>query len=1840
MKSKSSPTFLFIQYFRTLATYPERLNICYPINASFKSQPMTTKRSYLIIIAVIIQFLMFSCGNPDQLKIESANFDEMIDPYQHLEFTFNHVLVPDSLVEKWDTTQYIEFEPNINGRYKWLETNKLLFAPSVPFAPNTDYKAKLKSDISKHAKKKYIPVADELVFHTPYLAVERTHVFWGISEVDKNQVQLRLALDFNYPVSRQEIRKHITVTLNSQNLPYDLAGTENTTYAEFAIPASNAEAFEGELTLLIGKGMKSIGSDRQMAADEWINVPVPPRDQLEISDVSAEFQDGEGAILVYTSQPVVEKGLKNHISIKPQIDFSITAMGSGFKLSGEFADGQSYDLSVSGKIKGIFGPSLGNDFKQTVAFGSLQPYIAFSDQNSLYLTSQGSRNLGLSIINIPKVKITVFKVFENNIQHYMRNGKSWDWHYDNDQYYDSYAYGLDENYGKQISSREIDTRALPKKGNMRLLNLKPEELELSSTMKGLYLIKAQSMDKEWLSDVQMVSVSDIGLIVKQGADEILVMARSIATAQPLQGVNIRFYSRSNQMIFEATTGNDGNVFFKELKKTVPGFDVTMISAREGDDFNVLLFDRSSVETSRYDVGGKRTSDMIYDVFIYGDRNLYRPGDSVFCNVVVRSFQWETIRDIPVKFRVISPEGKDFLIKKTHLNNNGAAQLSFRLPESVLTGSYMIEVLSGNDMMLGNSRISVEEFMPDRIKVEVKTNKTTFRPSEILRLDIEATNLFGPPAANRKIENELRISRKAFYPKKYNDFNFFVKTVTEPYFENQVSEGATDFNGQWVQEFALPDFEQTGLLDAKVFTTVFDETGRPVNRFTQVEIRTQEIMLGIKHLPGWVGTRKPLTVNVIAIDGKENPAKAKARIEVVQLRWETVLERNGGQTNYRSQKKETVVMSREVTIATSGYAFQFTPSASGEYEVRVSNQGAASYVSSGFYAYGWSDFGSSSFFVNREGEIGIETDKAAYQPGDVAQILFKTPFEGELLVTVEQDKVLEYFSLKADASGASMNLKITGKHLPNIYLSATLIRKNDGSGLPLTVGHGYASLKVDDPGLKLSTVITAPEQIRSKTKQQIKVKTAPNAEVTLAVVDEGILQITAYPSPDPYGWFYGKRALEVRSYDLFDELFPELTSRNSSFGGDMGFDLGSRLNPLTSKRVKLLSLWSGVLKANASGEVVFTADIPAFSGAVRIMAVAYKDNKFGSTDKQMKVSDPVVISSSLPRFLSPGDEARVVVTLTNTTAKPLAAVVKTTTEGPVSAGNFIENNIFIPANSEMQAGYALTAAKATGNVKVKVQVTAAGETFIEETELSVRPAATLEKSSSSGVLKAGSKVTLKSEEEFLEGTSKSQVMLTRSPAGKYAKDLSYLVNYPHGCLEQTISTAFPQIYFSDLARMLKQGQKSVSYNTNENVNAAIMKINALQQYNGGLVTWPSGGEAQWWTTAYAGNFLYEASKAGFTVNQMVIDNIMRYLTENVKRKPTTEYFYKIAENPNWQRKVQPQRETFYSLYVLALNGKQHLPTMNYYKARAGELTLDSRYMLACTYALVGDTKSYQSLLPKSWDNSREPEAMTGGSFSSPLRDRAIALYTLISADADHPQVATLARQVGEMLNRNVWMSTQERAFAMLALGKLAGQSANDKVTATVEISGKKVATFSGNDLITPISGQKAEISAAGSGQIFYYFETQGIPVSNSDREEDKVLSVRRRFFDRNGNTLGNNKFKQNDLLVVEVTLSTSDNSVVENVIITDMLPACFEVENTRLTTERGMDWAKNRAYPDHIDFRDDRVNLYSDASGQSRKFYYMVRVVGRGNYKQGPVSAEAMYNGSYYSYSGSASITVE
>lgn len=1797
-------------------------------------------RTASFILTNTLLTLLLSCNTQsNQLRVESTNFDQQIDPVQNLEFNFNHDIAPDSIIGQWSQEQYLRFSPEIEGRFMWNSHHQLVFSPASSFKPNTDYTATLLPALLKFTKNKYRLSDKPLTFHTPYLNITASRAFWALDPDHAEVVQIRVNIQFSNVVDIITLKKDIGISMNNNPVDFTLLTPSNGTEMEFSLPAPVRKTRNGTIRITLHKGMKVPGSDRALPGDITVDIGIPARNEMAISEITTEFEEGEGVIYVFTSQPVKQaQSLKGMITTEPVTAFEISYLSSGFKLKGAFAEDQIYQLTVSGKLQGIFGPSLGEDYQQTVNFGAMKPFIAFSEDNAMYLTPKGKSNIALRIINIPKIKITVYKVYDNNIQHFLRNGKEWDWYEQDGDYYENYNYGLSEDYGSIISTKIIETRSLPRYGTDKLLHLNADELQLSSSRKGLYAIKVEAEGKRWLNDVQLIAVSNIGLIAHKGTDEIFVAVRSIATAKPLNNVRIKFISKNNQQVYETTTNSEGIARFSNMQSSAPGFTVSLITAHLDDDYNALIFSQSKVETSRFDVGGKYTAGLNYDVYLYGDRNLFRPGDTVNCNAIMRSFNWELPGEIPIKFRVISPDGRDFLKSRATLNSYGAAAFTFPVPVTALTGTYIIEVQSSTDVLLSSWRISVEEFMPDRIKVDVKTNKPVYTQGEMLETEIEATNLFGPPAAGRKVESELRISRDNFNPSGYEAYNFNITTAGEITFDQQLMEGTTGTDGKLKQTFQLPSFSNIGLLNARLFTTVFDETGRPVNRYTEARINTQPAFVGIKQIPTWLSQRRPIGIQLVSLSNAGKAVETRVKLEVVRIQYQTVMEKKYGQIQYVSQRKETSVFSRAVTIKANGFALDYTPPHDGNFEIRVSLIDSKNYVKQNFYAYYGESGSMASYNINREGEIGIEMDKSQYTPGETARILFKTPFEGELLVTLERDKVLEHFTMQAGSAGATLNLKIKEEYLPNIYVSATLIRNIHNTSLPLTVAHGYANIGFNDPGRKMPLSITASSESRSKVAQTITVKTEPGAEVTIAVVDEGILQVKGYNSPDPYEWFFRKRALEVEAFDLFDALFPELGTPSST-GGDRGFDLGKRLNPLAGKRIKLLSFWSGPLKADAAGVVRYTVRIPEFSGKARIMAVSYNKNRYGGASKNMTIADPVVISTSLPRFLSPGDKVKVMATFTNTTKQEITAEVKSIVSGSLTTTQPTSGSIRLPAGKELQLPFELKAGKQTGMAKLSLQATSGNEKYTWTADVPVRPANLPQMVTKGGIIRDNEQVTFSSASELMPGTIETEGLLTSNPMGEYAQNLSELINYPYGCLEQVISKVFPQLYYEDLSKMLSQKPSPLKPDPNTNVQEAVRRIASLQQYNGGLVMWPSGGEVNWWNTAYAGHFLYEADKAGYTTNPTVSENINRYLTAMIKQKPSTAYYF--MDEGRWRSRTFPQREIFYSLYVLALNGKQHIPTMNYYKARLEDLTADSRFMLASVYYLIGDAGSARQISRYESKPEGESRRMTGGSYSSPIRDHAISLYTLISSSPDDPKIPLLAKQLSEMVRGTKWMSTQENVFTLLAFGKMAARITPGNVTVAVTAQNKLLAEYKDKDTNFSTRSSDVKLTASGKGSLYYLIQSEGIPISGLNRQEDQILRVRRQLLTRDGQPVNTNNLHTNDLLVVKITLSTTDNSLMDNIIITDLLPACFEAENTRLTTGRDINWAKEQAQPDHLDFRDDRINIFASIKNTGPlQFYYMVRVINPGDFTWGSVGAVAMYNGFYYSYADHTTLKVK
>lgn len=1802
------------------------------------------KALYLLLFMAIA---LASCTNQRTVRIKKTNFDPEAQRGQNLVLTFSHELISDSsLLNKWDTTTYIQFEPKIKGRFMWTGKSEITFSPSQLLAPSTDFKATLTDALLKYSKKKPGIDRKPLLFHTPYITLETISSYWALGTDPVATVEVRLLLSFNGPVSPSQLASLATVDVNGKLRTFRIITQSDADIIELAFAddsQSPDDVAKGRLT--IGKGLSCAGSTYKTTAPIIKEFTVPSKDKLTITDVLPDFEGGEGIISIITTQPIIDERLTSLIKVEPAVDFTTEVLPNGIKLKGKFLANQTYRVKISPALKSVFGRELGEEFIQTVAFGAPEPYISFTDKSALYLSTKGSRNLGLNIINIPEVRVSVFKVYENNLQHYMRRGQEWRWDYEDDEYYDYATYPFDEDYGRQVMTKVVKTRSLPKSGNISLLNIDLADFQVNDNFRGMYVVKAESIDKRWLQDAVMVSLSDLGIIVKEGTDDILVFVNSLSDASPVTGAKIDFYSSNNQKIYSTTTDSRGTAMFKNIKTQSPGFKLSMVSADYKGDFNFILFNSSRVETSRFDVGGKRTGNINYDVFLYGDRDLYRPGDTVYFNAVVRTLEWQTVKDLPVKIRILAPNGKEYQSQRRQLTAEGSASGSFFIPASAMTGTYSIEVFSSNNLLLATRRIAVEEFMPDRIKVTVKTNKSVYNSGEAIQADIQADNLYGSAAANRKIETELRLSRKYFKPKAFPDFNFTVESKNMPYLATLTSSAVTNQEGKASLTLRPETYEGFGILDGTLFTTVFDETGRPVNRLSKFDIQTQQVLIGIRNFDKWVSTRKPMNFKLVAVN-REGKAQGNVQAQVVvsHLKYETVIERDGDRYRYISQQKETVELSKTVTISSSGVTLPFTPAQSGEYILKVMLPGSQNYVSSSFFAYGWNDTDYTSFEVNREGEVSISADKESYQPGNKAKLLFSTPFDGRMLVTYCGNNVLEYKYIDVKKKSASLVLDISEQHLPNVYVEATLFKKITDTEMPLTVAHGVISLKVDDPKTRADVTIKVADKSRSNMRQVITVNTVPNAEVSIAVVDEGILQVTGFATPDPHAWFFQKRALEVTSYDVYKQLFPEMKRSGSSPAGSEGFDLARRINPLTSKRVKLIAKWSGVMKSDGKGEISFPVDIPQFSGALRVMAVAYKNNRFGSAEKTIRVADPVIISSALPRFMSPGDKVTMIVNLTNTTNNAATATLDISANAPLAISGNSKQTMTLEPNREHAFTFEVEAGNGIGNGVVNVNVNAMGQKFSEKVELPVRPAAGLTFVTGSGMVKGGSSATIDPATGLMPQGVRSRLMLSKSPAAEYMKNLSELIRYPYGCMEQTVSAAFPQLYLRHIAAFAHQQLISPAddpYGTPENnIQQAIYKVEATQLYNGGFPMWQGGGKDHWWISAYITHFLTEAQKAGYQANEKVYANALKYLEQKVKSRQTETYFY-TQPSGAISSVTTPAQEIFYSLYVLALADRAQIPTMNFYKSQAGNLTSENRYLLAAAYMIAGDRRSYLDVLPPAFGTSKI-QSLAGGSFASYLRDRALALNALLEADPDNPQVGQLLQSIGKEMKEQRYLTTQENAFCMTAIGKFARKTADSDVKASISINGKPAKQFTGDDLVLAdnLVSAKATISTSGKGNLYYFYELSGIPYKPVAGNEDRYIKVRKQFLDRTGQVINGDSFRVNDLVIVKITAETEGGKTIENVAITDLLPACFEIENSRLVAERSYPWQQNATTPDYQDIRDDRVSFFTTLRPGTSTFYYTVRVVNKGTYTMGPVSADAMYNPEFRSVSGSRVIRVD
>lgn len=1799
-----------------------------------------------IIFQVFIGIFFLPACKRDAVDLDFTSAKGEVPQLSNLVFRFSKSLVKDSMLNVWDSTEYISFDPKIPGRFRWESPDQLVFSPAQPLLPATNYKAKIRNEVLRYSKYDKVSGADDIHFNTPPLSLDNAQVIWMVQDESSRIPVAQMDLFFNYRINPVDLKEKLSIEVDGTKAEFNLltvSPDNKITLRIINLKTDRSDEKDLETKIVISKGLVPENGRNSTVEVIQQTLLVPSPYVLSIQNVEAEHDGTEGTVRVTTNQQIADENLASFIQFSPALKFTAEKDETGLIIrSDNFDVEKSYTLTFLKNMRGKIGGILKEDAVHQVAFGELEAGISFMNNKAVYLSRRGAKNIEVRITSVSKVKLVISKIYENNLlmtqryDYYPRETRKTRFaSYDEDGYY-YYDEESTISLGDVIYEKEIDTRSLPKSGAVRLLNIGQYEDRIPD-FKGIYHVMIRSTEDYWVRDSRYISLSDIGLIAKEGQERICVFANSIKNAEAMKGVEVMIYSGNNQLIGSGSTNNKGVVEIEYRKKEFSGFRPAMIIAKTADDFNYLPFNSTKINTSRFEVGGKRNNPTGLDAYIYAERDIYRPGEKVNFSVILRNREWKSPGEIPLKMKFLLPNGKELKSFRKTLNEAGSLEGNIDIATAAITGSYTLEVYSSNDVLLASKDFSIEEFVPDRIRVNVKPDKNFLQPGDKVNLTINAMNFFGPPAAGRNYETEVQVKQKNFSPAKFKDFNFSLANQTS-FADKKTSEGKTDENGNANYEFVVPDtYKDRGVLQANFYTTVFDETGRPVSRNTSLDIFTQPAFFGIKY-DGWYyhPLNQPVKFILAAVNKDGNAVNTQAEVHVIKHEYNTVLTRSGEYFRYESQETEKLMIENKITVGAAS-SYSYVPRSPGRYELRVYPPGANTYVSKDFYSYGswgWGD--NTAFDVSNEGNVDIELDKDSYLAGDNVKALFKAPFSGKLLVTMETDKVIRYEYVDVQNRTASLDLKLTGEHVPNVYITATLIKPHEVSDIPLTVAHGFRNIKVEEKNRRIPVGIIASKSVRSKTHQKVKVKASPGSMVTLAAVDNGVLQVSDFKTPDPYNYFYQKRALQVTAYNLYPLLFPEVKGKFSSTGGDADVGMEKRVNPMPAKRIKIVSYWSGIKKADGNGEASFEFDVPQFSGEIRLMAVAYKDQSFGSAENTMTVADPIVISTALPRFLSPGDTVIVPVTLSNTTAKSASATAKITAEGPLKISGIPNQSLSLNANSEGRAVFRVVADPTVAVGKIKVEVNAMGEKFTDETEISVRPPSTLQKVTGSGSVAGGStqKVNI-GLSDFIPSSIDYQLVVGRSPVVELASHLSYLVQYPYGCTEQTVSAAFPQLYYGDLADLMGLNNQ-LKLNANTNIIEAIRKIKMRQLYSGAVTLWDGGGTEDWWATVYAAHFLLEAKKAGFDVDNSLIGTMLSYMSNRLKNKVTITYYY----NRDQQKKIAP-KEVAYGLYVLALAGRSDVSAMNYYKANQHLLALDSRYLLSAAYAIAGDKRSFSSMLPGSF-SGEESVPQTGGSYYSDVRDEAIALNALLEVDPANAQVGVMAMHVSDKLKTRNWLSTQERAFGFLALGKIARSAVKSDVSAEIKVNGKTVARVDAGQWKgdkNALKGTNIEIVTKGNGRLYYFWQTEGISASGAYKEEDNYLRVRRYFYNRNGNAITGNSFKQNDLIIIGIKVEKNYSTTIENVVLTDLLPAGFEIENPRTREIPGMDWIKDGQTPAALDVRDDRIHFFLDLRAFSQTYYYAVRAVSPGTFKMGPVGADAMYNGEYHSYHGAGTIRV-
>src|SRR5579859_7488634 len=1405
------------------------------------------------------------------------------------------------------------------------------------------------------------------------------------------------------------------------------------------------------------------------------------------------------------------KSYADFVLLSPAPDHppAVTARGDQLCLGGVGFSGRKVTL-----LKGLpdkAGDTLVADADVDFDLADKPPYVGFAGEGVI-LPRDEADGVGIETINVSRIAVEVWRVRDRNL---VRKSISAPTPTGEGEYPDDYGDDSPDDEGRAVWKGTVAVRGDP---GQRQTTVFPLGAVLKTMTPGGYVIKAKDAsggrdlgDKNANSEDRpaqarrWVMFTDMALTAYTGADAVDVIVRSLKTARTLTGLKVALVAKDGESLGETRSDTSGRASFPHALLAGEGAGAARMIMAYGPagDLAVLDLDRSPLDLSKQNVGGRegpgdltgRTPTAAVDGFIYSDRGIYRPGERIHLSALTRDLTAHSVNDRKGYLLVKRPSGTEFKRYVFASSAGGAVLADVDLPASAPRGRWSAELhVDGFDAPAGALSFSVEDFAPQRLAVAADgRSQTPVMAGETRPIDVRARFLYGAIGSGLNTQGEARLRVDPAPFPRYAGYAW--GDEVKPFEEKLVELGSsvTDGAGHAGLAFAAASAGDTAdPLVAAVTASVFETGGRPVRQGLALNVRTRPLYLGVKVIQGEAaGDRAPpVSLDVIAVDalGRRiaQPGVTYSLIgETSRYDW---FQQNG-KWQWRRTSRDVLIAQGVLEVRQDQSARLTRRLGWGDYRLELTGPAGARTVRR--FSAGW---GAESPNLDTPDQVRLTTGAPAYGQGDTVAVKIKGPYGGEAQVAVATDRVIDFKALTLGADGGVVRLKTSPAWGGGAYVMVTIIQPRDPVATPMPRrALGVVYVPLEPRGRRLTVAIGAPGKIDSHAPVTVPLRVeglglGQRAFVTVAAVDEGILALTRYESPDPAKWYFGKRALTVDYRDDYGRLLdPNLGAPASvNFGGD---ELGAQ--GLTVTPIKTVALWSGVVKTGLDGKAVVRLPAGAFNGQLRIMAVAWTGSAVGSASQAEIVREPVVADLNLPRFLSPGDQPTATLELHNLEGRAGDYDVETSgTGGPAAR---LSQVVHLALGQRLAQRFAFAAATHTGIGQVAFQVTGpgfrTGKSYDIQTRLGwgpvTRVTTTLQRPGEAftppAALLAGlaaGDVTMQVSYSPFQGFDPAAVALA-------------LARYPYGCSEQLVSTAYPLLYADDLA---------ANAAVRRSLGDSVGKLLDRQSLDGAFGLWKVGdGEADPWLGAYATDFLIEARAHGAPVPEEAIGRALAAMRQISRPDGFASVSYRMDYDPTWgvskedaaaATKRLRSRASAYALYVLAKAGHGDLPRLRWWhdvqmKSEASPLAMAQ---VGAGLAAMGDRARARSALVQAvaalgFKDERDW-------YQSPLRDLAGVIALAYEAGEIDTARRLQGRLAGAVRDPDS-LNTQEQAALLRAAHFMLRAAGPTRVLA------------SGADPLSPAGGAPrwaverpaaARFVNSGTGPIWRTVTVRGTPLT--------------------------------------------------------------------------------------------------------------------------------------------------